>query len=497
VTLSNRNYASQNTTVLVVDEDADFLAATCLLLDSEGYTNVGARSAKSALSTLRERRVDVMLVAYWPSDLVGERFVREVRAVNREVRIVLLTVHANEQPARALLRSLEIQGFCDKSEGPERLLLWTDVAAKAASVLARLEDGRKALTSVLSATASFHHRHDKDWLFSEILERIAQLVSAVGAILAIFPDALGEDGDLLLEEATGASARVVAGWGSFSAVRDFTRVLEQNGYLAVRQCLAKRSSQIVETWVAQPLRVGEHMLGFVASKVEECPKVDPELLDVLAHQASVAIQNSIYYEMAALDPLTGVHARRFFEVWTRREVRAALRTGTPLGVLLIDMDGLKELNDRGGHRVGDSAIATLGRVLRETTREHDLAARIGGDEFVMLMPQTDLDGASAVAKRIVESLSGQTVQLQGESRVLGVSIGVGVLQSRGPCPAAVGRGLTTEFFAEIVERLVRRADDALYEAKRCGRGQYRRSDVLEIPWSSTERPPIPSSEEFA
>jgi diguanylate cyclase (GGDEF)-like protein len=155
------------------------------------------------------------------------------------------------------------------------------------------------------------------------------------------------------------------------------------------------------------------------------------------------------------------------------------------------------LNDQGGHRVGDTAIGVLGRVLREATREHDLAARLGGDEFAMLMPNTEIEGAASVARRIVELMATKSVLLQGESRALSASIGVTVLRSRGPCPSAVGRSLTVEFFEELVERLVRRADEALYQAKRSGRGRFCRSETLEIPWSSTERPPAPSAEELA
>lgn len=497
MTRSHRVSVSNGTTVLVVDDDPDFLEATRLLLESEGYVGVAAASGEAAMQVLRQRKVDVMLVDYWMPDTNGEKLVRDVRAANQSVRIVLLTGYANEHPPRELLRALEIQGFCDKSEGPERLLLWTDVAAKAATALAQLEVSKGALAQVLTATARLHRKHEKCDLYQEILERVAQLVSAEGALLALFPDALGEDGDLLIEEVTGASARIVAGWGSLKSVRDFARILAHGGLSAVRSSMSRRACQVDLPWLSLPLRVGEHILGFIAVKVARSPSFDLELLDVMAHQASVAIQNTLYYEMAALDPLTGVHARRFFEVWTRREVRAAVRTGMPLGLLLVDMDGLKALNDQGGHRVGDTAIGVLGRVLREATREHDLAARLGGDEFAMLMPNTELEGAASVARRIIELLSTKTVLLQGASRSLSASIGVTVLRSRGPCPSTVGRSLTVEFFEELVERLVRRADEALYQAKRTGRGRFCRSETLEIPWSSTERPPAPTAEELA
>jgi diguanylate cyclase (GGDEF)-like protein len=483
--------------VLVVDDDREFLVTTQLLLGAESYVVACAQDGPSALESLSKVGSDVALVA--ASLLVGDgsALFSQMRAIAPQLQIVILSGGTSEQPSRQFLRECRIQGLCDKSEGPERLLLWTDVAAKAARSLRQLQRSRCDLDAVLVATTHFHKLAEKSALYTEILERTSTLARAAGAILALFPDALGEDGDLLVEEVTGASARVVAGTGSLQQARDWTRVLAQGGLSPVRRSMNTKTTQVEVPWVSLPLRVGDHILGFLAMKVDAPPEMELELFDVLAHQASVAIQNAHYYEMAALDPLTGVHARRFFDVWTRREVRAALRTGQPLGVLLIDMDGLKAINDQGGHRVGDTAIGAVGRVLREATREHDLAARLGGDEFAMLMPNTDLDGVTAVARRILELLGAKTVLIAGQSSPLSVSIGAAVLQSRGPCPASVGRGLSAEFFEDLVERLVRRADDALYHSKRTGRGRVSRSEPLEIPWSSTERPPAHSSEELA
>jgi diguanylate cyclase (GGDEF)-like protein len=488
MTRRHRQLLENGVVVLVVDDDGDFLMATRLLLESEGYTVHGAASGEQALQVLRRESVDVALVDYWMPDTNGEQLVKEIRAFQHDLQIVLLTGYANEKPPRELLRMLDIQGFCDKSEGPERLLLWTDVAAKTALAVHRLQSSREDLAFVLDATRSLHRRREMADLHREILAQTVKQVRAEGAILALFPDAIGEDGDLLVEEVTGASARVVAGQGCLVNARDWTRVLAPTGLGVVRGCISKRVTRIEMPWVALPLRVGEHILGFVALKVAEVPRVEIELLDVLAHQASVSIQNALYYEMAALDTLTGVHARRFFEVWTRREVRAAVRTGSPLGLLLIDMDGLKAINDQGGHRVGDLAITAVGRVLRDTTREHDLAARLGGDEFAMLMPSTDASGVDAVARRVLELLNEKHVLVQGQQVRIRASIGAAVLQSRGACPAHVGRTLTPEFFEELVERLVRRADDALYQAKREGRNRICSSALMEVAWTSTERP---------
>jgi diguanylate cyclase (GGDEF)-like protein len=492
--MSPRDATTESTTVLVVEDDKEFLDATLTLLRSEGYAPIAAATGAEAIAILTRAPVQVMLVMQGGD---CDAFLQQVRVLSRTIQIVKVIGHRSEVPSRSSLKAHQILGFCDKSEGSERLLLWTDVARKAAHALARLDDSRRDLEMVLTATASMHRVRDKVGLYAEVLGCVSHLVPAEGAVLALFPDALGEDGDLLIEETTGVVARVVAGTGTLSHAHDFARVLGKSGLGTVRRSMLARYSCSEPPWVSLPLRVGEHILGFLALKVTSSCRVEQETLDVFAHQASVAIQNALYYEMAALDPLTGVHARRFFEVWTRREVRAALRSGAPLGLMMLDMDGLKAINDQGGHRAGDTAIAGVGRVLREATREHDLAARLGGDEFVMLMPSTDLEGANAVARRVLELLSAGSVPIQGRAVGLRASIGVAALQFGGPCPSAVGRSLPSGFFEEVVERLIRLADASLYEAKRKGGGRVCSGESIDISWGAGRTSGLFSAEEFA
>src|SRR5512145_2230268 len=123
--------------VLIVDDDVDFLLATQLLLESEGYGVRCATSGELALALLEVETIDVLLVDYWMPDTNGERLVGEIRRAHSQLQIVLVSGYATETPPREVLRTLDIQGFCDKSEGPERLLLWTDVATKAARAVAR------------------------------------------------------------------------------------------------------------------------------------------------------------------------------------------------------------------------------------------------------------------------------------------------------------------------------------------------------------------------
>jgi diguanylate cyclase (GGDEF)-like protein len=158
--------------------------------------------------------------------------------------------------------------------------------------------------------------------------------------------------------------------------------------------------------------------------------------------------------LARVDALTGVHNRRVFEERLRDEQSRAERSGAPLTVLLLDLDGFKNINDTRGHAAGDEALRQLAALLAHGLRAHDTVARIGGDEFAMLLPGIDGAEALAVAKR------------------------VGALAKRANVSLSIGGATFPEDTADA-SALQRLADENLYAAKRAGRGRARIGRGLE------------------
>lgn len=152
-------------------------------------------------------------------------------------------------------------------------------------------------------------------------------------------------------------------------------------------------------------------------------------------------------KLAGTDPLTGLLNRRSFTGRLHDEVARAARYGKPLSLLLLDLDGLKQLNDRAGHHAGDAALQALARSLRAESRSADLEARWGGDEFVVLAPETGRAEALGLAERIRT-----TVASLGPGAVT-VSIGVATAE---PGDGSTAAGLESA------------ADASVYEAKRQG-----------------------------
>lgn len=158
---------------------------------------------------------------------------------------------------------------------------------------------------------------------------------------------------------------------------------------------------------------------------------------------------------AALDPLTGLHNRRMFYERLQSDLESARHDRTPMSVLILDLDDLKITNDRHGHQVGDIVLAQLSTVLRVVARPEDMVARIGGDEFGIILPRTDRRGADAVSARIWKELTRNPVIISDQlSLSVTISIGVAIFPGNG----------------ETVESLVYWADAALYSNKLARKG---------------------------
>lgn len=162
--------------------------------------------------------------------------------------------------------------------------------------------------------------------------------------------------------------------------------------------------------------------------------------------------------VSSLDPLTGTLNRRaFMQLW-RRERARALRLRSPLSLVIIDLDLFKSINDQYGHQAGDEVLRAIAHALRQATRDTDIVARFGGEEFVLLLPDTALQGAVEVAEKIREATERSTLLLSPDHRPISLTLSAGVAEWTPHEP---------------FESLYQRADAALYEAKRAGRNQVR------------------------
>jgi diguanylate cyclase (GGDEF)-like protein len=184
---------------------------------------------------------------------------------------------------------------------------------------------------------------------------------------------------------------------------------------------------------------------------------DLQSLESVADICATAIQNAHYVErvkqLAYLDGLTGIFNRRFFELRFMEEIERARRYGTGMAVIMADIDQFKRLNDEFGHVLGDEVLRQVSSLFHQQLRKIDVVCRYGGEEFGILLTQTDAQQALSVADKLRKMVAGW--QFPGVPRTVSISAGTAAFPDHG----------TTR------DDLVRAADSALYAAKQAGRNR--------------------------
>ncbi len=194
--------------------------------------------------------------------------------------------------------------------------------------------------------------------------------------------------------------------------------------------------------------------------VDAAPAPEPLMLSatMFAEQVGMSISNlrlrEALHSQSIRDPLTGLYNRRYLEEMTQRETRRAVRSECGLGLLILDLDHFKQINDTYGHDAGDSVLREAASFLVKSVRAEDFVCRFGGEEFVVVLPMADLKATQARAERIRSRLRELSVLHNGQSLgMITASIGVAALPEHGTSP----------------KELLEAADAALYLAKREGR----------------------------
>ena len=221
---------------------------------------------------------------------------------------------------------------------------------------------------------------------------------------------------------------------------------------------------------ARSSRGRSRLLGAIsiARRGEPFTREEEDLLEYLAGQAVVSIENASLHatveRQAVTDDLTGLANLRAFTSILDRELERSRRFDTPLGLVMLDIDDFKQVNDSYGHQQGDAVLAQVASVLRGLSRDLDAPARYGGEELAVVLSQTDAEGAVLLAERMREAIEALKVPRIGAGGSLSVTASFGVASV--PDTAADR------------DSLIAAADAALYRAKRTGKNRVERALAL-------------------
>jgi diguanylate cyclase (GGDEF)-like protein len=234
-------------------------------------------------------------------------------------------------------------------------------------------------------------------------------------------------------------------------------------------------SQDYTAMVSLPLIADEKLLGAVSlysCDLENYEEEHMRLLETVSRIASDAISVSLQHaeseSRALTDPMTNLPNARSLQMQFEKETARASRNGTSFQLLMLDLDGFKAVNDTFGHKTGDKLLKELARVMSAQLRDYDFLARYAGDEFVVIMPETDQEGIRELSQRIEKAVDDFVLPLgEGKCAQVGISIGAACYPSHG----------------ETLDHVIIHADKAMYAAK----AERKQTRVTELP------PPLPQS----
>lgn len=330
---------------------------------------------------------------------------------------------------------------------------------------------RETLTNAVRAFSTSLKKVDSEDVWLTLTQIAAEMLSAERASLLLYNERderfelkamIGSVADLANDNDLGMRvAKVVFERGDAALISDVSKT-DLPELKSVRRYKTN-------SFLSCPIKVGGRCLGVMnftdRSDGKSFDKTSLKLFLAIAPQLAIAIDRAMlkdkageFETLSVTDPLTGLLNRRYIEARLLEEVKRSNRHGFPMSFLMLDVDNFKSYNDQFGHPAGDDALRLVGNVIRETLRGADVAARFGGEEFSILLPQTTNDEAVAIAERIRHNIE----QTRFEYRVVTSSIGIASCSAE-LCASA---------------DLVAAADKALYEAKRRGRNRVQSFDGL-------------------
>ncbi len=351
-------------------------------------------------------------------------------------------------------------------------------------VTERTADLERAAERLNNMVHDLETRNREILLLGELGNRLQSSLTSEEAYVTIkqsvqklFPD---ESGALYIYNAARNLLEVNVAWGE---------ALSSEEFFTQEECQALRNRQIFQVddlltmlicqhvqqktkemgnyiplpagYICAPLMAGGKTTGTIYLETANGSRPLPEkklLVDAMSVQIMLALTNLQLQEtlrgQSVRDPLTGLFNRRYMDESFGREISRAKRKRQPLGIIMFDVDHFKEFNDTLGHRAGDAVLQALGVFLLEHFRGEDIACRFGGEEFVLILPDSSLDGTSKRAEGLCEAAKQLNLQLGGKLlNNITLSLGVAVFPDHG----------------NDAEALMRAVDQALYRAKKEGR----------------------------
>lgn len=455
--------------ILIIDDDPNLRKTLADIIRIKGYETLTATDGEKGLAVLLENRVNLVLLDLGLPGIPGLEVLARIKTGFPLTGAIVLTgqatidsaVEATNRGAFSYLVKpyeidqliIHIRRALEKQQSEEEIARYHLELERMNAELKTLQEVSEAISQTL----------DLDELVNEVLQALVRT--------KIFPFELRggiflvDDGKMRLASFVNlpetllkpcqeiSQGQCLCGQAATTGEIAIYSTSGENGLPALCHPEKERYGRIIV-----PLKVVNTVVGLLSLYTEPETEVSEHLLNLLASlgsQIGIALNNAKLYEQTKIsslhDPLTGLANRRFLELQLKKSFKAAKRYQEKLSVVMLDIDHFKSYNDTRGHLEGDRLLAKFAEQLVKELRDADFVFRYGGEEFLCMLPGTDLTMACEVAERVRMAVQTET----------DVTISLGVASFTDDMPDK--------------ESLVRKADEALFRAKRNGRNRVERS----------------------
>jgi len=478
--------------LLVVDDQCDEIQLITNILHHRGYSVRSAHSGKQAVEIAQSDPPDLILLDIAMPTMDGYETCQQLKSDQRTRHIPVMFVSAMED-VNNKVRAFQVGGidYVTKPLQFDEVIARIEIHVNIRRLQAALENSNQELAKRLEeldqartvereqryfaealreTSAAINSTLDYNEVLDLILTHLERVVHHQTANIVLFT----EGGDFHIARARG--------YQKFGAVRalqqlkfdgellpSWKKMIEDTNPLVIPDTQQEPSwidiegFEWVRSYASAPIVNKGEVIGLINLESETPNFFTSEhltRLQIFADQAAVAIEKARLYDetkrLAITDGLTGVYNRRHLLDLGMAEYERALRYRHPLAAIMVDVDHFKCVNDDHGHPVGDAVLQNLANVLSENLRVNDILGRYGGDEFLILIPETTYDIAIAVAERIRFQI--ETTPIGGNDKPICITLSLGVAACK--C-------------TKTLDDLVQRADKALYAAKTAGRNCVR------------------------
>ncbi|MBI5643555.1 MAG: diguanylate cyclase [Deltaproteobacteria bacterium] len=452
--------------ILIIDDDAGLRKTLSDILRAKGYETFTAQDGGEGLSLLKGAPFNLVLIDLGLPDIPGLEVLEKVTADYPSAKAVILTGNAtldsaieatNRGAFSYLLKPYDIDQMLIHIK---RALEKQEVEAENARQSASLRKINAELNALYDLSLSASQTLDLRELLSNVLRSITKAeVFSLETKAAIF---LADNGKLHLASFVGILETEVEPCLELSKGECLCGLAMETGEILVsknsnedpRHTLICPSGAGPHGHIVVPLKTSNKIIGVLSLYIKagiDVREGQIKLLSSIGSQIAIAISNARLYEetktSSLYDSLTGIANRRFMQIQLDKSLETAVRYNQELSVIMIDIDHFKNYNDQYGHSDGDRVLVTVAGILSKEVRRADCVFRYGGEEFLIILPETGASSASEVAERVRKAVE------RGTS--VTISLGIASLP-----PSAIK-----------MKEFVAYADKALYRAKQKGRNR--------------------------